>query len=68
MKTRKKPDVLVGQGTLVNTMMGRYPADCRGLAALPAMTRAFVDAGWAEADIRGLLGGNLRRVLGEIWG
>ncbi len=51
-----------------NTMLGRYPADCRGLAALPALTRAFVDAGWAEADIRGLLGGNLRRVLGEIWG
>lgn len=50
-----------------DTMMGRYPADCRGLAALPNMTRALVDAGWAEAHIRGLLGGNLMRALGDIW-
>lgn len=50
-----------------DTMMGRYPADCRGLAELPNMTWALDNAGWAETDIRGLLGGNLMRALGEIW-
>ena len=51
-----------------DTMMGRYPADCRGLAELPNLTAALVDAGWPEDDIRGLLGGNLMRALGQIWG
>ena len=50
-----------------DTMMGRYPEDCRGLAELPNMTWALDNAGWAETDIRGLLGGNLMRALGEIW-
>ncbi len=53
--------------TFDNTMLGRYPADCRGLEALPRLTAAFVDAGWVEADIRSLLGLNLRRALAEIW-
>jgi membrane dipeptidase len=50
-----------------DTMMGRYPADCRGLGQLSNMTAALVGAGWDDGHIRGLLGGNLMRALGEIW-
>jgi membrane dipeptidase len=51
-----------------NTIEGRALTDCRTPADLPAMTAALLDAGWTEADLRGLLGLNMMRVLAEIWG
>lgn len=51
-----------------NRMEGRALSDCQTPADLPAMTAALLAAGWSEADLRGLLGLNLMRVLGEIWG
>ena len=50
------------------TIPVRALTDCRTAAELPAMTAALLAAGWSEADVRGLLGLNLMRVLGEIWG
>ena len=45
----------------------RYLADVRSHADLPKVTEALVAHGWSEAQIRGYLGGNLKRVLGTIW-
>jgi membrane dipeptidase len=51
-----------------NRVEGRALTDCRTPAELPAMTAALARAGWSEADLRGLLGLNMMRVLAEIWG
>ncbi len=51
-----------------NDARARYPADCNSPAELAALTEALLKLGWSDADIRGLLGLNLVRVLGEIWG
>ncbi len=32
------------------------------------ITEGLIRRGWSDADIRGVLGGNFRRVLEEIWG
>ena len=45
----------------------RYLSDCSNHRDLPKITEALVKRGWQEADIRGYLGGNLKRVLAEIW-
>ena len=45
----------------------RYLAGCNSHADLPKITEALLARGWAEADVEGYLGGNFRRVLGEIW-
>lgn len=45
----------------------RYLSDCNKHSDLPKVTEALVKRGWSEADVRGYLGGNLRRVLGQIW-
>ena len=34
---------------------------------LPLVTAALLDGGFAEADVRGILGDNIRRVLKEVW-
>lgn len=46
----------------------RYLSDCAAHRDLPKVTAALLERGWREADIRAYLGGNLKRVLGEIWG
>ena len=46
----------------------RYLADCSKHSDLPKVTAALIERGWSEADVAAYLGGNLRRVLGEIWG
>jgi membrane dipeptidase len=46
----------------------RYPLDANAHAKLPAVTEALVARGWRPQDIEAYLGGNLARVLGEIWG
>lgn len=45
----------------------RYLSDCNKHSDLPKITEALVARGWREADIRGYLGGNFRRVLDQIW-
>ncbi len=45
----------------------RYLADCSSHADLPKVTAALVARGWPEAQIRGYLGENFRRKLGQIW-
>jgi membrane dipeptidase len=45
----------------------RYLADCNKHSDLPKVTQALVKRGWKEEQIRGYLGGNLKRVLNRIW-
>jgi len=45
----------------------RYLAEVRSHADLPKVTEALVQRGWSEAHIRGYLGENFKRKLGEIW-
>jgi membrane dipeptidase len=45
----------------------RYLADCYKHSDLPKVTEALVRRGWKEEQIRGYLGGNLKRVLNRIW-
>jgi membrane dipeptidase len=51
-----------------NDVKTRYLSDCASPADLPNLTRALLERGWREVDIRALLGENLIRVLGRIWG
>ena len=51
-----------------NDARARYPADCNSVAELAVLTDALLQFGWSDTEIRGLLGLNLVRVLGEIWG
>jgi membrane dipeptidase len=51
-----------------NDIRTRYLSDCATIAELPRMTGALLRHGWSEAQVKGLLGENLKRVLGEIWG
>jgi len=51
-----------------NDIRARYLADCASHRDLVRITRALVQRGWRETDIRALLGGNWLRVLGAIWG
>ncbi|MHB1219264.1 MAG: dipeptidase [Alphaproteobacteria bacterium] len=51
-----------------NDVRTRYLSDCASPAELPNLTRALAARGWREADIRAVLGENLVRVLGAIWG
>jgi membrane dipeptidase len=50
-----------------NDVRTRYLSDCGSPAELPRLTEALVKHGWREDDIRALLGGNLLRVLEQIW-
>jgi len=50
-----------------NDMATRYPVDCGSPAALSALTHALVAQGWSAADIEAFYGGNLLRVLADIW-
>ena len=45
----------------------RYLSDVRSHADLPKVTEALVKHGWSEDQIRGSLGENFKRKLGEIW-
>ncbi|MGE0769757.1 MAG: dipeptidase [Hyphomicrobiaceae bacterium] len=45
----------------------RYLCDCNKHSDLPKVTEALVRRGWKDADVRAYLGGNLRRVLDQIW-
>jgi len=46
----------------------RYVDGFGGHDKLPGVSAALLARGWAKADIEAYLGGNFRRVLGEIWG
>jgi membrane dipeptidase len=35
---------------------------------MPRITDALLARGWSDDDVRAYLGGNFKRVLGEIWG
>jgi membrane dipeptidase len=51
-----------------NDIRTRYIAECGSPADLPVLTAALLDRGWSEKQVRGFLGENLLRVLGQIWG
>lgn len=46
----------------------RYLADCSNHRDLPKVTAALLARGWTDEHVTAYLGGNLKRVLGEIWG
>mgnify|MGYP001270280364 CR=1 FL=1 len=46
----------------------RYIEGVDGHAKLPAITDALLQRGWRDADVRAYLGGNFKRVLGDVWG
>ena len=46
----------------------RYLADCSNHRDLPKVTEALLARGWTDEHVTAYLGGNLKRVLGEIWG
>ncbi len=50
-----------------NDIRARYTRDCGSHAELVAITEALLGRGWESDQVRGLLGGNLRRALGRIW-
>lgn len=50
------------------TIPDRYLAEVRSHRDLPKITAALAARGWREEHVRAYLGGNLRRVLGTIWG
>ena len=50
-----------------NDIAARYIRECPDHAGLVRITEALAGRGWPEADIRGLLGGNMLRALDEIW-
>jgi len=62
---------LVGAEHLcVGTDMNGVPGVMDGYRSerdLPLVTAALLDGGFAEADVRGILGDNIRRVLKEVW-
>lgn len=45
----------------------RYLADCSNHRDLAKITTALLARGWSEDQVRGYLGGNVRRVLETIW-
>jgi membrane dipeptidase len=50
-----------------NDIRARYLSDCSSHGELVAVAAALQERDWSEAEIRGLLGGNLLRCLREIW-
>ena len=44
------------------------PEGIRTIGQMPNLTAAMAKAGWPEAKIRGIMGGNWLRVLKEVWG
>ncbi|MGE0122738.1 MAG: dipeptidase [Vicinamibacterales bacterium] len=45
----------------------RQPADCNGIEDLPALVETLCRHGFADDEIRGLVGGNLLRVFDATW-
>lgn len=50
-----------------NEIPDRYLDGCASHRDLPKITEALSKRGWSDDHIRGYLGGNLRRVLAQIW-
>jgi membrane dipeptidase len=46
----------------------KYPAGIETPRTLPALTEGLLARGFAEEDVRKVLGGNWRRVFARIWG
>lgn len=44
------------------------PEGIRTIGEFPNLTEAMVRAGWGEARIRKVMGGNWQRVFGQVWG
>ena len=57
-----KPDIWpAGQGYDTPDMQFAAPEQ------LPELAETLLDRGWVENDVRGVLGGNFRRVAAEVW-
>ncbi|GLR67255.1 peptidase M19 [Acidocella aquatica] len=53
---------LTNFGKIVN------PEGIRTIGEFPNLTEAMARAGWGEARIRKIMGGNWQRVFGQVWG
>lgn len=51
-----------------NTLAKRYPDELNNPRLMHRKTDALLAAGYSESDVEKIMGLNLRRVLGEIWG
>jgi membrane dipeptidase len=51
-----------------NTLEKRYPDELNNPRYLSRKTDALLKAGYTESQVEKIMGRNLRRVLGEIWG
>jgi len=48
--------------------IGRTPRGLQDCSRMPAITEELLRRGYAEADVRAILGGNFLRVFREVWG
>ena len=44
-----------------------YPEGVDTQADFPVITAGLLKRGWSESDVKAYLGGNFKRVLGEVW-
>ena len=51
-----------------NSLAGRFPAELNNPRLMVKKTDALLAAGFSEDAVERIMGGNLLRVLGEIWG
>ncbi len=51
-----------------NRIEDRYLSDCASHGDLARITERLIDEGWAQADIRKVLGENFLRAFRDIWG
>jgi membrane dipeptidase len=51
-----------------NSLEGRFPPELNNPRLMPRKTEALLAAGFSEDAVEKIMGRNLRRVLGEIWG
>jgi membrane dipeptidase len=45
-----------------------YPAGFENITKMPSVTAALLDRGYDESQVRGILGGNMLRMLGKVMG
>jgi membrane dipeptidase len=51
-----------------NSLEGRFPPELNNPRHMARKTEALLAAGFREAEVEKIMGGNLLRVLGDIWG
>ena len=51
-----------------NSLAKRFPDEINCPSLMPRKTDALLKAGFTESEVEKIMGANLVRVLGEIWG